>query len=73
MLLIRLILILTCTLFTSVGIIQIIQSVSILRDHRETLEITEGRIQAPDGGEWRDLTNEELKIMNENLKVEISK
>jgi hypothetical protein len=34
-----------------------------------TFRITEGRIQAPDSVEWRDLTDQELKLMNENLKV----
>jgi hypothetical protein len=39
------------------------------KNNHRSFRITEGRIQAPDSQEWRDMTEEEITFMNENLEL----
>lgn len=38
------------------------------RGKEKRLKVVSGRIQAPDGGEWRELTAEEIRDMNVESK-----
>lgn len=59
-------------LIYSVGAVALFSSILVWllgRSTEKRFKIVSGRTTAPDSDEWRDLTKEEIEIMNKDLKV----